>query len=78
MTMGLIHIMEKGSDSDVRRFEDSLRMAKEGIKEACEIYKDMKEQFSERRGYDERMGRRSYRKDDWDEMDERRGSYRGM
>ena len=76
--MGLVRIMEKSSDSDVRRFEESLKMAKEGIKEACEIYKEMKEQFSERYGYDERMSRRGYRRDDWDDMDERRGSYRGM
>lgn len=74
--MGLIHIMEKSNDSDVRRFEESLKAAKMGLKEACEIYEDMKEQFSERDGYGERMGRRSYRRDDWEEMDERRGGYR--
>ncbi len=36
--MGLLHIMERSNDSDVRRFEESLRMAKEGVKEACEIF----------------------------------------
>lgn len=75
--MALIHIMEKSSDGEVRRFEESLRIAKEGIKEACEIFADMKEQYSERGGYGERMGRRSYRRDDWEDMEERRGSYRG-
>lgn len=73
--MGLIHIMERSSDNDVRRFEESLHMAKAGIKEACEIYEDMKAQFSERsygeRGYGER-GYGHYRREDWDGMEERR------
>lgn len=73
--MGLLHIMERSNDSDVRRFEESLRMAKEGVKEACEIFEDMKAQFSER-SYGERGGsqmRGGYsRRDDWD-YEERRG-----
>ena len=58
--MGLIRIFERNSDSDVRRFEESLMMAKEGIMEACEIFKEMKEQFGERSGYGygERYGER--------------------
>lgn len=76
--MGIIHIMERGGD-DVRRFEESLRMAKEGIKEACEIFEDMKSQFSERSSYGERYSQRGdygerghYSPRDWDEMPERR------
>lgn len=66
--MGLIHIMERSSDSDVRRFEDGLMMAKEGIMKAVEVFEDMKAQFSERYGH------RGYmRREDWDGMDERRG-----
>lgn len=56
--MGLIRIFERNSSSDVRRFEEGLMMAKEGIMEACEIFKDMKEQFGERGGYGERYGDR--------------------
>lgn len=73
--MGLIHIMERSNDSDVRRFEESLKMAKEGVMEACEIFEDMKAQFSERGSYGERYGHRGgySRREDWDGMDERRG-----
>ncbi len=74
--MGLIHIMERSSDSQVRRFEEGLKMAKEGIMEACEVFEDMKAQFSER-GYGSRggySGRGGYgQREDWDGMDERRG-----
>jgi hypothetical protein len=49
--------MERGGN-DVHRFEESLKMAKEGIMEACEIFEDMKEQFSERGGYGERYSQR--------------------
>lgn len=66
--MGLIHIMERSGDNDVRRFEESLKMAKEGIMEACEVFDDMKSQFSER------YGNRNYgHREGWDGMDERRG-----
>lgn len=43
---------------DVEQFENALMEAKHGIKKACEIFDDMKEQFGERRGggYDERGG----------------------
>lgn len=73
--MGLIHIMERSSDSEVRRFEEGLRMAKEGIMDACEVFEDMKAQFGERGGYGERYGHRGgySRREDWDGMDERRG-----
>lgn len=76
MSMGLIHIMERSSDSQVRRFEDGLKMAKEGIMEACEVFEDMKAQFGER-SYGSRggySGRGGYgQREDWDGMDERRG-----
>ena len=71
--MGLIHIMERGGD-DVRKFEESLKMAKAGIKEACEIFEEMKSQFGER-SYGERYSSRySYREPDhdWDERGYRR------
>ena len=69
--MGLIHIMERSSDSEVRRFEEGLKMAKEGIMDACEVFEDMKAQF----GYGERYGSRGgySRREDWDGMYERRG-----
>ena len=73
--MSLIRIMERGGE-DVRRFEESLKMAKAGIKEACEIYEEMKEQFSERAGYGERYSQRygeRYSGRECDEMPERRG-----
>ena len=69
---------------DVRRFDEAIKMAKSGIKEACEIWEDMKSEFSERRGsygerygergsYGERYGERGdYSRRDWDEMSERR------
>ena len=69
--MGLIHIMERSSDNDVRRFEEGLKMAKEGIMEVCDLYEEMKSQFSER-GYGERYGNRYGHREDWD-MYERRG-----
>lgn len=72
--MGLIHIMERSSDSEVRRFEEGLKMAKEGIMEACEVFEDMKAQFGEGGGYGERYGSRGYgHREDWDGMSERRG-----
>ena len=56
--MGLIHIMERSGSGDVRRFEESLKMAKEGVMEAAEIFEEMKSQFSERGGYGERYSQR--------------------
>jgi len=69
--MGLIHIMERGGNEE-HRFKKALKQAAEAIDEICELSDKMEREYS----YDERMGRRSYRRDDWDEMDERRGSYR--
>lgn len=69
--MGMIHIFERGGD-DVRQFGEAIKMAKEGIMEACEIWEDMKAQFSERGSYGERYSQR-YNNRDWDDMHERRG-----
>lgn len=71
-------VLRERNEGDVARFESALKDAKMGIKEACEIFEDMKEQFGERRGYSERYGqsdqaRGYYRRDhDWDDMEERR------
>lgn len=62
--MGMIHIFERGDD--VRRFEEGLKRAKSGLSEMCDIWEDMKEQFSERGGASYR------RRDDWDEEGEHR------
>ena len=86
--MGLIHIFERSGD-DAKRFDEAMKMAKSGLMEACEIWEDMKSQFSERGGYSERGGSygerwspsedgMQYRRGgmysrDWDGMSERRG-----
>jgi hypothetical protein len=75
--MGMISIFERGGD-DVRRFDESMKRAKSGLMEACEIWQDMKDQFSERGGrYSERYNERYDERDryygrDWDDMHERR------
>ena len=72
--MALIHIFE--------RFDEAMKMAKSGLMEACEIWEDMKSQFSERGSYGERWtpseDGMQYRRGgmynrDWDGMDYRRG-----
>lgn len=45
--MGLLQIMSRG-DEKAQRFEDALYDIEEAIGEACEIYDEMKEQFSQR------------------------------
>ena len=77
--MGMIHIFERGGD-DAKRFDEAIKRAKSGLMEACEIWEDMKSQFSERGSYGERwtpsedgmQWRGMYRRD-YDEMSERRG-----
>jgi len=83
-------IFRERSEGDAERFESALMKAKKGIKEACEIFEDMKEEFSERGGsYGERYSRRGgdygergysrrddYSQRDWEDMSERRGGYR--
>lgn len=76
--MGIIHIMERGGD-DLREYKKALKMAKQGIETICELSEEMEDQYSERADYGERYGSRGgyrsrgySRRDDWDEMDERR------
>lgn len=81
----IIDLSERGGD--VRRFDEAIHRAKSGLMEACEIWEDMKSEFSERSGsygerygnrsYDERYGsrrydERGYSARDWDDMHERR------
>lgn len=73
----IIDLSERGGD--VKRFDEALKMAKSGIKEACEIWEDMKSEFSERGSYGDRYSHHDghsrmsgYSGRDWDDMDERR------
>ena len=69
----IIDLSERGGD--VKRFDEAMKMAKSGIKEACEIWEDMKSEFSERGSYGDRYHERSHRGyygREWDDMDERR------
>ena len=70
--MGMLQIFERGGD-DVRRFDEAMKRAKSGLREACEIWQDMKDQFSysERDDYSERS--RSMRREEIGEWGERRG-----
>ena len=77
--MGMIHIFERSGD-DAKRFDEAMKKAKSGLMEACEIWEDMKSQFSERGGSygerwtpreDGRQWRGMYHRD-YDEMSERR------
>lgn len=80
--MGMITILERSGEGDVQRFDEAMKRAKSGLMEACEIWEDMKSQFSERdhsystrysrRGdYGERYGERDGERDG-EEMSERR------
>ena len=71
--MGMLTIFERGGD-DAKRFDMALKKAKAGLMEACEIWEDMVDQFSERGGsYEERYSQRGgYRGREWDDMPERR------
>lgn len=69
----IIDLSERGGD--VRRFDEAIKRAKSGIKEACEIWEDMKDEFSERGSYGERYSMRDhdrYYGREWDDMPERR------
>lgn len=79
-----MYVIRERSEGDVERFESALWKAKKGIKEACEIFEDMKDEFGERGSYGERYSSRGYdqrgggyrsrgysERDDW-EMEERR------
>ena len=77
-------IFRERHEGDAERFESALWKAKKGIKEACEIYEDMKDEFSERGRYNDRYNehynqrggyddRGGYYGREWDDMPERRG-----
>ena len=68
--MGLIHIMERGGD-DYREYKKAVKKAKEAIETICDLTLDMEDQYGERSSM-----RSGYRKDDWDDMEERRGMRR--
>lgn len=82
--MGMLHIFSERSD-DARRFDEAMKMAKSGLMDACEIWEDMKAQFSERDGMHQRGSygeRRMYRREEYDRdpsygMDERSRDSRG-
>ena len=67
-------IFRERYDGDARKFEEALKKAKSGLHAAYEIFEDMKEEFSERRGgYSEREGEhydgRYSSRSDYDERD---------
>lgn len=47
-------MLSRGGDEATQRFEDAMYDIKEAVTEACEIYEEMKSQYSERGGYGER------------------------
>ena len=69
----IIDLSERGGD--VKRFDEAIKMAKSGLKEACEIWEDMKSEFSERGSYHDRYmpgyDERRYYGREWDDMRER-------
>lgn len=81
--MGKIQIF--GRSGDIQRFDEGLKKAKHGIMEVCEIWEDMKRDFSEQSGglYNERYNHREgdggrhggypmMSERDWHELQERR------
>lgn len=81
--MGMIRISARGEDA--KRFDEAMKRAKSGLMEACDIWEDMKSQFSERGSYGERYGQPSMgggyeqrsgspmmSERDWAELQERR------
>lgn len=44
-------IFKERHDGDAKRFEEALRTARHKLKEANDIFEDMKEQFSDRNSY---------------------------
>lgn len=78
--MGMITILVRSGD-DAKLFDEAMKRAKGGLMEACEIWDDMKAQFSERGGsYSDRYSERGdhyperggYYGREWEEMPERR------
>lgn len=81
--MGKLEIFTRSGD--IQRFEDGLKKAKHGIMEVCEIWENMKKEFSETSGsYEERYsphhegsghygGQHPFMSErDWHELQERR------
>ena len=70
---GLAVIMEAIEGNDLEAAKDGMEMAWEGVKRMCDISKEMKQQYGERR-YDSRSyngrGGMSNRDDDWNERDD--------
>ncbi len=64
---GLAMIMEAIEENNLEAAKEGMEMAWEGVKQMCEISKEMKQQYGERRynsrGMDNRDG-------DWNERDE--------
>lgn len=67
--MGIIHIAARNDDKS-KRFEEALYDIEEAIAEACDIYDEMKEQFSERSVVPEEISPRMHRR-----MNSRNSSY---
>ena len=74
-------IFRERNEGDAEKFEAALKKAKSDLMEVCEIWEDMKSQFSERGGsYSERwspsedgMQWRGMSRREYDDMYERRG-----
>lgn len=65
---GLAMIMEAIEENNLEAAKEGMEMAWEGVKQMCDISKEMKQQYGERR-YDTRGGMNS-RGEDWNERDE--------
>lgn len=70
-----MYVIRERYEGDAERFEMALKKAKSGIKEAWELFEDMKDQFGERGSYGERYGERygsHYSRRDDEDWSERR------
>lgn len=65
---GLAMIMEAIEENNLQSAKEGMEMAWEGVKQMCDISKEMKQQYGERR-YDTRGGMNS-RGEDWNERDD--------
>lgn len=70
--MGIIHIMERGGE-DLYEYKKALKMAKKGIEMLCDLSDEMEDKYGERSA---KMRGGMSRREEWDEMEERRGRYR--
>lgn len=78
--MALIHIMERGGEK-AERFENAMYDIVEAAEEACDIYEEMKEEFSQRRNDPNRMDMQdpAYSRGSYNRGGYSRGGYnRGM